>query len=201
PVSIITAIFATVLTLILVSGLNKKTITSIVGTIGGVVFAGIIAILFSKVAKLTGLSSEEAQMLMFAPLKVEFNFQGLLFAGIILGALGAVMDVSMSIASSINELRTVNPGLKAKELFSGGMNVGKDIMGTMTNTLILAYAGASIQLMLLFMAYNVPIDKIINSDMIATEVVRALTGTLGLLVAIPLTAFIGSILMEKKSKL
>lgn len=178
------------ITLIIISGLNKKTVSAIIGTSGGVIAAGLIALFVGTLSKLTGLGNEEAQMLFFIPQKIELDFQGLLFAAILIGTLGAVMDVGMSIASSMNEIENAKPDITSRELIKAGMNIGKDIMGTMSNTLILAYTGGSMHLMLLLMAYNVPFLELINQDIIATEVVRALSGSIGLILSIPLTALI-----------
>jgi len=196
--SVIVAVISTILTIILISGINKKAIAAICGTSGGVISAGIIASLFMGKANLTGLSLGETQMLSVIPQGTVFDFKGLLFAGIILGALGAAMDVSISIASSLNEIKVANSLMTRNQLFKAGMNVGKDIMGTMTNTLILAYAGASLNLMILFLAYEMPLSKIMNMDMIASEVVRALAGTIGLMFTIPLTAIIAAYLNTNK---
>ncbi|NLV88819.1 MAG: YibE/F family protein [Tissierellia bacterium] len=200
PISILIAVGVTIITILLVSGLNYKSLSAILGTSLGVIIAGFIAYYVGHKAHLTGLSSEEATMLMYIPQNIEFNFKNLLFSGIILGALGAVMDVGMSIASSIDEVHAANPSLSAKELFKSGMNVGKDIMGTMTNTLILAYTGSSIPLLLLFMAYDISLVEIMNLDIIATEAVRSLAGSIGLVLTIPVTAVIGSILTKKQNK-
>lgn len=178
----------TAITLIIISGWNKKTAAAIIGTTGGVLAAGIIALLFGTLSKLTGLGEQEAQMLMFIPQTTGFDFQGLLFAGIIIGALGAVMDVGMSISSSMNEIRSIKPDIKSKDLINAGMNVGRDIMGTMSNTLILAYAGASLPLLLLFFAHEIPMYEFINWETISTEILRALAGSIGLILTIPLTA-------------
>lgn len=196
--SILICIGVIIVTLILISGLNKKTLSSIIGTSGGVLVAGIITLIVSSLADLTGLASQEAQMLMFIPQKIEFNFQGILFAGIILGALGAVMDISMSIASSMNEINLANPEMTSKDLFKAGMNVGRDVMGTMSNTLILAYAGGSLHLMLLFTAYDLPLIDIINRDIVASEILRALAGSIGLIFAIPITALVSSTFGREK---
>ncbi len=200
PISILVAVGVTIITILLVSGLNYKSITAILGTSLGVIIAGLISYYIGHKAHLTGLSSEEATMLMYIPQNIDFNFKNLLFSGIILGALGAVMDVGMSIASSIEEIHLVNPNLSTKELFKSGMNVGKDIMGTMTNTLILAYTGSSIPMLLLFMAYDISMVEIMNLDIIATEAVRSLAGSIGLVLTIPITAAIGSILIMKQNK-
>ena len=196
PITIIISIGITLITMFIISGINNKSIAAILGTSGGVLIAGLIAYYVGNKAKLTGLSSEEAMMLTYIPQKVNFNFNSLLFSGIILGSLGAVMDVGISISSSMEEVYNANKNLTRKELFSAGMNVGKDVMGTMTNTLILAYTGSSIPLLLLFMAHETSIIKILNLDIIATEVIRSIAGSIGLVLTIPLTAFISSLLIS-----
>ncbi|MPW26105.1 YibE/F family protein [Alkalibaculum sp. M08DMB] len=192
-------IIATV-TFLVVAGRGKKSIAAILGTTGGLLTAVLISIIIGKMANLRGLSGEEAQMLMYIPQEIQFNFQGLLFAGIMIGALGAVMDVSISIASAMEEIKNVGNKLNFREMFKSGMNVGKDIMGTMSNTLILAYTGTSIPLLLLLMAYDEPISKLINMEFLATEVIRALSGSIGLILSIPITAFIAAILMNTNNK-
>lgn len=182
----------TALTIIIISGLSKKSLAAIIGTTGGVAAAGIIAYIVGSASKLTGLGEQEAQMLMFIPQGTGFDFKGLLFAGIILGALGAVMDVGMSIASAMHEIKTVKPDIQTKDLIRAGMNVGRDIMGTMSNTLILAYAGTSLPLLLLFLANDIPFQDYINWDTIASEVVRALAGSIGLILTIPLTVMVSA---------
>lgn len=196
--TIITSFFVTIVTLLIIGGFNKKIVAAIIGTIGGVICAGIIAHVFSNLASLSGLSMEESQFLLFLPQEVEFDFRGLLLSGIILGALGAVMDVSMSIASSINEINQANPVIPLKQLFKSGMNIGKDIMGTMSNTLILAYAATSMNLIIIIMAYEIPFKEIINRDIIASEIVRGLAGTIGLIFTIPITAIIAAVLYKTK---
>ncbi len=186
------------ITLVIISGLNRKTLAAIIGTIGGVVVAGIIALLMSYLTKLTGLSNEEAQMLMFIPQGIQFDFRGLLFAGMIIGAMGAVLDVGISVASAMDEVKRANPNIATNKLVQSGLNVGKDIMGTMSNTLILAYTGASMPLLLVFMAYDTPLARIVNLDLMATEIVRALAGSIGLIFAIPITAIAAGILYKNK---
>ncbi len=187
-----------IVTILIISGLSKKSLAAIVGTVSGVLIAGFLAFIIGTRVKLTGLTSEEAVMLLYIPQNINFNFKDLLFSGILLGALGAVMDVSMSIASSIEEIRKVNTDLSRKELFLSGMNVGKDIMGTMSNTLILAYTGSTVPLMLLFMAYETSFLRIVNLDLIATEIIRSIAGSIGLVLAVPITALISVILIRKK---
>ncbi len=197
---LLTAGFAALITLVtltVIGGFNKKTASAILGTLGGLLVAGMFAWVFGTVARLTGFSTQDAQMLLYADLPGSIDFRGLLFAGIIIGALGAVLDVAMSISSSVSEIRVANPLLSFKGLFRAGHNVGTDILGTMINTLILAYAGGALPLLLLFMAYDMSYMSIINMDLIATEVVRALAGSFGLLTAAPLTAAAAALLMSK----
>jgi len=196
PITILISTTITILTLLIISGFNKKSFSAIIGTISGVIIAGLLAFIIGTKVKLTGLSSEEATMLLYIPQNIDFNFKDLLFSGILLGALGAVMDVSMSISSSIDEINKVNPNLSSKELFVSGMNVGKDIMGTMSNTLILAYTGSSVPLILLFMAYDTSLIKIMNLDIVATEIIRSLAGSIGLILTIPITSFVATYLQK-----
>lgn len=191
------AVGVTILTMIIVTGFTKKSLAAIIGTSLGVIMAALVAFITGKTTKLTGLSAEDVTMLLYIPQGIEFNLQHLLFSGIILGTLGAVMDVGMSISSSIDEIYNANKNLDMMELFQSGMNVGKDIMGTMVNTLILAYTGSSIPILLLFLAYDGTMREIINLDMIATEIVRSVSGSIGLILTIPITSLIASFLITK----
>ncbi len=195
--SIVVSFVLTIVTMFLVAGFNLKAISAIVGTFGGVIIAGLIALLVSNTSNLTGLGTTEAQMLMYSDHPVAFNIHGILFASILLGTLGAVMDVCMSIASAINEVTEANPLMSAMDLFKSGMNIGRDVMGTMVNTLILAYVGTSVFLILIFMVNDISYVDIVNMDLVATEIVRAISGTIGLICAIPLTAFVSATLEKK----
>ncbi|MBS4030335.1 MAG: YibE/F family protein [Clostridiales bacterium] len=197
PVTVVVAAFITLITLVFISGLQRKTVAAAIGTVGGVLVAGLLALIVGRAANLTGFSSEEAQMLLY--MEGTINVRGLLFAGIIIGALGAVMDVSMSISTAMTEVYCVNPSLCFKELFNSAMNIGRDIMGTMANTLILAYVGTTMPLLLLFMGYQMPWGTIINLDLVATEVVRALTGSIGLVASIPLTSLAMGLLLVRSN--
>ena len=196
PMTIAAAFFIAVVTLFTISGINKKALAAVMGTTGGVILAGLLSYVVGYKVKLTGLSSEEAAMLLFIPQRVNFDFKALLFAGILLGALGAVMDVCISIAAAMEEVHENNPHLSRKDLWTAGMNVGRDVMGTMISTLILAYTGSSIPLLLLLMAYGVDFSKIVNLDTIATEIVRSLSGSIGMVLSVPLTALAASFLFK-----
>lgn len=199
PIMLAVLISAAVVTVTftLIGGWGAKTLAAIIGTVGGVIAAGLMAVLVGSGAQLTGFGSEGASALLYIPQGVEFDFRGILFAGMIIGALGAVMDVGMSVAAAVAEVKKANHNFGPARLFEAGMNVGRDIMGTMANTLILAYTGAAIPLLLLFMAYETPFVKIINLDLIATEVVRALAGSIGLILCVPLTALAAALLLSR----
>src|SRR5262249_47266332 len=159
--------------------------------IGGVIAAGLAAQITIATAHLTGLSSEEAQILRGSVLTQPGHFySGLLAAGMLIGALGVIMDVGISIASTVWEVSRADRSLTAGHLYKSGMNVGRDIMGTMTNPLVLAYAGGALPLLLL--ASQIPSTKLLNLDLLATEVAATLSGSLGLVLTIPLTALVAS---------
>lgn len=196
--SIITTILVIIGTFIIIgTGVNKKILTAALGTVGGVLSAGIMALIFNNLAKLTG-AGEDAIQLSINMSTINFNFRELLFAGILVSALGACMDVGMSIASSLDEIKMKNPEITWNELFKSGMNIGRDVIGTMTNTLILAYVGGSLTLILLFMASNMSIYEILNKETIAEQVISAVAGSMGVVYTVPITSFIYSILNRDK---
>ena len=187
-----TILIGTIITLatqLIVNGCNVKSAGAIIGTIGGILVAGLLAILAIHFTYLTGIDEEQAGMLKALYLQ-DVDFRELLFAGIVLGALGAVMDVAVSIASAQYEMKMLAPKTKFQTLVASGLNVGRDVMGTMANTLVLAYIGGALPLILLISAQPaLPLLHVMNLNMIATEVVRSLIGSIGLLCAIPITAY------------
>ena len=196
-ISVFICLAATATSILLIGGFTKKSLAAIMGTVGGVIVAGIAAQLVIWYAPLTGLSSEEAQILRGSVLVQKPPFySGLLAAGMLIGALGVIMDLGISIASAVAEISKADAKMTMKELYNSGMNVGRDIMGTMTNTLILAYTGGALPLLLL--ATQMPSIKLLNLDLFATEVASALSGSLGLVFTIPLTAIVAAKVMSPK---
>lgn len=179
--------------IIIGDGINKKILTAAIGTVGGVLSAGIVALIFNNLAKLTG-AGEDAIQLSINMTATTFNFRDVLFAGILVSALGACMDVGMSIASSLDEIKMKNPDITWKELLKSGMNIGRDVIGTMTNTLILAYVGGSLTLILLFMACNMNIYEILNKETIAEQIISAIAGSMGVVYTVPITSLVYSVL-------
>ncbi len=178
---------STVSTLFIISGNNKKTYTAILGTVGGVIIAGLFAFAAGKILQLSGLGNEDAQMLAFIPQHRKIDYQGLLFAGMMIGAMGAVMDVAMSISSAMWEIIAVSPAISNKQLVKSGMNIGRDIIGSMSNTLILAYVSTSIPVLLLFVIFSNGFTEIINLEFLSAEILRAVSGSIGLIFTIPIT--------------
>jgi len=194
--AILISIGVTFITIYLIAGFNKKALSAIIGTIIGVLCAAVIAYIVGRIGLLTGLSGENARILYIN--RPDLDFIHIFFASIIIGALGAVMDVGMSIASAVNEIYQADKTASRMKLFQSGMQVGKDIMGTMSNTLILAYVGSSLPLLLLFSLNNFSFIHIINFDFIAAEIVSSISGSFGLLLAIPITALASSFLLGSR---
>ncbi|MCG8499805.1 MAG: YibE/F family protein [Firmicutes bacterium] len=193
PVSgvILVAVIIIVVSFIMISGFTKKTLVAVAGTTAGTLAAGIMAAYFSKIGYITGVGSEDTRFLI-TELGVQINFKGLLFSGIVLGAIGAVMDVSMSISSLLHEIRERHRKISSGDLVISGLRVGRDIMATMVNTLILAYVGTSLSMFVLFSFMETNTANIINSEMIATEIIRSLCGSIGLILTVPFTSLMGA---------
>ena len=195
-VSIIASSLVIIVTLLIISGVNKKTLSAIIGTTGGVTIAGFLALIVGYMADLSGLGNEESiHLILFTR---DIDFKGLLFAGIIIGSMGAVMDVGMSISSAMQEIAIANPQITTEKLIAAGMNIGRDIMGTMANTLILAYVGASLNLMLFLTVYEPSLVQILVKDNINSEIVRSLAGSIGLIFTVPITAVVSGFLRNRK---
>lgn len=188
-VSIIGAVFIIPVTFSLAHGINKKTINAIIGTLISMALVGLLSALFVNLSRLTGFAVEEAGFLQYQ-LGGIINMKGLLLAGIIISTLGVMDDITISQASVVEELKKANQKLSKKELFMRSMNVGRDHISSMVNTLVLVYAGASLPLLLLFVNNPHPFSEIINYEIIADEIVRTLVGSIGLILAVPITTYI-----------
>ena len=196
PITVATSAVIILVTHLIITGVGRKSWAAMLGTLGGVLVAVLMAYLISWSAGLSGLGTEEARTL--AIQYPDYDFRGLLFSGIILGALGAVMDVGISIASGLAEVKEHSPNITRVKLIKSGFNIGRDIMGSMINTLIFAYIGSALVAIVLFYILQTSIIELINYDFIAEEIARSLVGSLGLLATIPLTAVLSGFLMSKK---
>lgn len=187
----------TLVTMYLIGGPTKKTCAATLGTLAGVVLAGLSAWCFSKASGISGYNVSDIETLMTLWNTNRIQVGGLLFSGLLISCLGAVMDVAMSISSAIDEIYKQNNSLTRKELFKAGMRVGRDMMGTDSNTLILAFAGSSVSTLLLDYAYDLPYQQIINSNNIGIAIMQGLAGSFGIVLSVPLTVLICTVLFHK----
>lgn len=174
----------------LAHGFNKKTTIAIISSIISLIITAALASIFTQIGHLTGLSSEEAGMLSID--QGNLNMKGILLAGIVIGTLGVLDDITISQAAIVDELATTAKLTKVKDLYSRSMVIGKDHITSMVNTLVLAYAGASLPLLLIFTNNPHPFSEIINYELIAEEIIRTLVGSIGLILAVPITTMIAA---------
>ncbi|MDD5091314.1 MAG: YibE/F family protein [Candidatus Wallbacteria bacterium] len=192
---------STIVTILLVAGWTAKSAAAILGTIGGIIISAVVSLFFGYWMKLTGTADEAVYYLVFSRVG-GLNFLGILHAGIIIGSLGAVMDVAMSLSSAAYELRKQHGKTSSGKIFRSLMNIGRDITGTMANTLVLAYAGGSLALFLLiYLQPDMIFVKLWNMEFIAAEVLRAAAGSIGILAAVPTTALSAALIIGHSSGL
>ena len=198
--SIICVALSTIVTLMLLNGASKKTYSAIVATVLGVVLSAGGGYLMSLVLKVNGFSVDEAESLVLINQATGLSIKDILFAGILISSLGAIMDVGMSIVSALSELFHHQPNLTQKQIFDSGIEIGKDMIGTMTNTLILAFTGSAFVSLLVLFSYNVDIKQLLSSNYIAIEFAQGIAGTLGIVLTVPIASFISAwALTNKKS--
>jgi len=190
-VAIVGSMFIIPVTFYLSHGFSKKTHVAVVGTLVALFITGMLALYFVTLTHLTGYSSEEASFLSYQQPGL-INMQGLLLAGIIIGTLGILDDITISQASIVSELVLANNKMSQYEIFTRAMRVGRDHISSLINTLFLVYTGASLPLLLLFYGNNASFYDLINIELIADEVVRTLVGSMGLILAVPITTLLAS---------
>ncbi len=179
-------------------GFRKESLVAFLGTLGGLIVTGVLATIFVPLTELTGLASEEAARLQLET-GMSLNAQGILLAAIIIGALGVLDDVAVTQSETVFELKSANPNLKLRELAGRALRIGRHHIASVTNTLVLAYAGASLPLLLLFITADETALDLINHEFIAEEIVRTLVGTIGLICTVPVATWIAAI-YAKRSK-
>jgi len=192
--------YVTVMTLALISGCNYKSLSAAVGCLGGMLACGVIVLVMGNMLGLTGMLDEESAFLLYINPDNPLDLKAIIFSGILIGALGATMDVAMSMASALCELHELSPELGFRALVRSGFNIGRDMISTMSNTLILAYIGGSLSISLLLIVYANSITELLNREMIVVEILQALAGSIGLLLAAPLTAVFASFILTRKQK-
>lgn len=184
----------------LVYGFNKKSSVSILGMSAGIIIVGVLSVIFTSLCRLAGFAQEEALYIVDLT-QGAINLQGLLLAGFVIGALGVLDDLAISQVSTVQELHKLNPDLPKREIYKRAMRVGVDHISSMVNTLFLAYAGASLPLLLLFSFKQPPFltfGQVLNHEVIATEIVRTLVGSIGLALTVPITTFLAAHFYAKR---
>ena len=188
----------TTLSIFLVGGPSKKSLCAIVGTVTGVVAAGVIALIFGKAAHINGYNVESIETLIYIGQNTNLNIGEVLFSGILVSSLGAVMDVAMSVSSALTEITENSPGISRKDLFKSGMQIGRDMIGTMSNTLILAYVGSSVNTLLIIYAYQYSAHQVFGMYSIGIEIMQSLSGTLGIILTVPFVSAVSAYALCKK---
>lgn len=195
--SIVICIFIIFTSLLLIHGSHKKTLCAVVGNLGGLFAAGILSYVISTTLNLTGIIDQDSIFLLMINPDNPIDLRAILWASIVIGSLGAVMDISMSIASAVNELAENLENKSFKIFLKSGLNIGQDSIGTMTNTLVLAYIGSSLSIVLLMVVYHSDFLHLINLEMIVFEILQAIIGSMGILLAIPITSLVSAYIFNK----
>jgi uncharacterized membrane protein len=191
-VAVIGSMAVALTTIPLAHGWGAKSLAALLGTAASLILTALLAVLFTDVTHLTGLSSEEAIFLQLG--NADVSLQGLLLAGMVIGALGVLDDVTISQASTVLALRRANPGMHFRRLFGLALEVGRDHVSATVNTLVLAYVGASLPILLLFSAADLGVGDALNLEVVAKEVVATLVGSIGLIAAVPMTTGLAALL-------
>ena len=192
--SILVCLYIIIMTVLIVNGANKKSLSAILGCFGGVLIAALLSIIMKKAMHINGYLNNDSLYLEALLPGGQKDLVAVIFSAIIIGSVGAVMDVSMSLASALYELATSVSDISFSKLVKSGFSIGRDMMGTMANTLILAYIGSSLSFLLVLIAYNSSFLGLINNQLIAVQIMQSLTGSIGILFGIPLTIFISAAL-------
>lgn len=190
--SMIISVYVIFMTLLLVNGFSKKTFCAIIGNIGGLAVAGGITLFMENYLNLTGFTDDNSFYLLLITEPATIDLRGIIFGAILIGALGATMDVAMTIASSLHELSENMDEPNFKAMVKSGFNIGRDAMSTMTNTLILAYVGGSLSTLVLIMTNSQDLLTIFNKEMIVVEVLQSIVGSMGILFSIPATTLLAA---------
>lgn len=189
---IITAVVITVVSMLLLNGASPKTWTAIFAATAGMLLAVLLYYIFSEILHLSGYNLEEAEELLIIQENTGLQVSQLLFTGILIASLGAVMDMTMSIATSLFEMKSIHPDMMKKEMFLSGMGIGKDMIGTMCQTLVLAFAGTGITALLVLIAYGTKTQALLSSDYLGIELMHSLTGSIAVVMSVPITAGISA---------
>lgn len=196
----ITCIFTIVMTLILINSVSKKTLATIIGCVSGTVIAAVGTVIMTKAMQLTGFVDEHSYYLTLLDTETPIDLTAIVFAAIVIGAVGAIMDVAMDLSSSLYELSEHVPDITFGRLCKSGMAISRDIMGTMANTLVLAYIGSSLSCIMILLTYATSAMDLVNREVIIVELLQAILGSLAILLTAPCTVFTCGVLYLKHGK-
>ncbi len=190
--------YISLVSFVILGGVHRKTISAFLGTAAGTALATLFGLFAQAISRVNGLRVSDVEpLLQLRQTGTPIGLKGLLVAGIIISALGAVMDVAMSISSALEEVHNANPSLSSKQLFRSGMNIGQDMVGTMTNTLILAFLGSGFVLTIYLYSLGLSFYQLFPSSYVSIEIISGIASSIGMILAIPLTAMISSFLLKR----
>ncbi len=198
PITALTLVLLSGLVIFLVAGINRRGITAFLGTLGGLGVSLATLLVFGGRTGLHGMTQPHVNALLFSGYYT-LDIRGIFYAAVILGASGAAMDVAMDVAAAMDEIKKKKPGIAMGELTASGLTVGRQVIGTMATTLLLAYSGGYLTLLLFFQAQHPSTLRILNLKIVAAEIMRTLVGSMGLIMVAPLTALVGGILLGRFS--
>ncbi|NCD06343.1 MAG: YibE/F family protein [Spirochaetia bacterium] len=199
-IAIISSIIICLVSYLLIAGMSKKALIASLGTLFGITLAGLLSYIMGLVLNLSGVDMEKGEALLYLAQDRGFKLKNLLFVSILFSSLGATMDIAISIASSSEQLLIVNPQIEKRALFSSLLAVGKDIIGTMTNTLVLAFCGASLPLAMMIWGYDMSYKQFINIPIIVINILQALCGSIGMVSSVLFTAICAILLNFRRKK-
>lgn len=188
----VTALVITVLNMVLLNGPSRKTAAAIVSTMSGVLAAVVLYLVFSSVMRLSGYNLDQAEELLAVHSATGLNVGEIMFVGVVISALGAVMDMCMSVATSLFEMARLHAGMDERQVVRSGLTIGRDMIGTMCMTLILAFAGTAIASLLVMVAFGAQLDTLLASDFVATELLQSLIGGMAVVLSVPITAVVSA---------
>ncbi len=199
PTVFLVCVYITVVSFVILDGLSRKSLCAMLGTVAGAAAALLFALLAQKLCRVDGLRTSDVEpLLQLRQTGTPVGLRGLLVAGVVISALGAVMDVAMSISSALEEVHAANPSLGFAQLFRSGMNIGQDMVGTMTNTLILAFLGSGFTLILYLFSLGLARYQLFPSAYLSVEVISGVSSSIGMILAIPLTAAVSALWLDRK---
>ena len=198
--SILTILVSTAVSMLLLNGYSAKTLTAIASTMTGVLVAAGAFAVITAVLHLDGYNESQAEELLLISENTGLKIRYILFAGILIASLGAVMDMCMSIAASLFEMKNQNPSMDFKAIVKAGYAIGRDMIGTMCATLVLAFTGTALTMMLVLISYGVQPEQLMNSDYIAIEAAHSLSGSLAVILCVPVTSFLSAYVLERNNR-